>query len=384
MKTLNPWTGAALALFVAASVCASARASVPAITAPTVDLAGVLSASERTAVDQALIALRDATGVQMAVLIVGSLEGRPIEDYAFDVFMKWGGGSAARSDGVLYVLSVGDRRGRLQLGYGIEEAITDAQSLDMLEALKPDLRAEAYGSACLAIVASVRERVAHVKPGDAKVTPRPPSLGERSGVFMLTLLLAWLGGVFYHLSSRDGRMKGGKKIKYKRLVPLLSTQLRNLVVWVGVPAFVFLLLSITNGADWGLSYAAAWCALALTGWLSGRVFVAGPIRAVIYGIIMLAVIVGIAISMSGEPFADAWDVALAAIAMAFVLAFFSWFWVIEPGTGKGSYSSSRRSSAYSSSSYSSSSSRSSSSSSSSSSWSGGGGSTGGGGASSSW
>lgn len=385
MKTTRPWAGVALALLLAAGACASARASLPAITAPTVDLAGVLSAPERAAIDQSLRALRDATGVQMAVLVVASLEGRPIEDYAFDVFMKWGGGSKERKDGILFVLSTGDRRSRLQLGYGIEAAITDAQSVAMLEALRPDLRAGAYGAACLGIVAAVAERVAHIKPTDVEVTPRPPSLGERSGVFMLTLLLAWLGGISYYLTSRDGRMKRGKKTKHKRLLPLLSTRVRNLAVWVGAPAFLFLLFTLTNDAEWGLSYALAWCALALAGWLSGRVFAAGPIRAVIYGILMLLVIVGIAMSMSGEPFSEAWDVAFAAIAMMFVLASFSWFWIIEPGAGGGSYSSTRSSYSSSHSSYtSSSSSYSSSSSSSSSSWSGGGGSTGGGGASSSW
>lgn len=378
MKGLARSLAVGVALACGLGTSAPARASLPVIDAPTVDLAGVLSATERAVIDQRLVALRDKTGVQMAVLIVKSLGGRPIEDYAQDVFMRWGGGSAARNDGVLFVLSLGDRRNRLHLGYGIEAAITDGQAASMLEELKPALRAGDYAGACREIVDAVRERVAHLTPGDTEVKARPATLGELRGVYLVFLLLAWLAGVFFHLTSPNARWKRKKK-KHKRLVPLLPKRLRTLTVWLGAPFFFFNVYLIASGGDWALGYLVAWYTLALTGWLSGLVFAAGPIRAVVYGVFMLAIMVGIASAMPSEPLPNAWTAGLGGVALTFALCFFSCFWIMEPGSGGGSYASSGSSS------WSSSSSSSSySSSSSSSSWSGGGGSSGGGGASSSW
>src|SRR5690606_8884874 len=114
--------------------------SVPEIDRPVVDLAGVIDPAQEEVVAERLVRHREATGVQMAVLVVQSTAPLEVSDYAQAVFEDWGGGSAERDDGALFVLAIGDRRNRLHLGYGLEPLVSDAASQEMLDDLRPSLR----------------------------------------------------------------------------------------------------------------------------------------------------------------------------------------------------------------------------------------------------
>ncbi|HYO69511.1 MAG TPA: TPM domain-containing protein, partial [Archangium sp.] len=95
--------------------------STPVIDRPVVDERGLLSSSEKEDVARELVRLRDETGTQMAMLLVGSTGGEPIEDYAMRTAEAWRGGTAGLDNGLLFVLAVDDRRARLEVGYGMEE-----------------------------------------------------------------------------------------------------------------------------------------------------------------------------------------------------------------------------------------------------------------------
>src|SRR5690606_14236251 len=87
-----------------------------------------------------------AGGPQMAFLIVPSLEGEAIEDYSMRVAETWKLGSKERDDGLLFVVSVGDRAVRIEVGGGIEGALTDVQAGRIIrEIVVPAFRREAYG-----------------------------------------------------------------------------------------------------------------------------------------------------------------------------------------------------------------------------------------------
>ena len=92
------------ALTLALAVAPTPAHAVPTIDRPVVDPNGLLDASSIEGVAAQLVALRDKTGVQMAVLVVKTTDGVPIEDYAHATFEAWGGGSKQRNDGVLFVL----------------------------------------------------------------------------------------------------------------------------------------------------------------------------------------------------------------------------------------------------------------------------------------
>ncbi|MDQ3033069.1 MAG: TPM domain-containing protein, partial [Myxococcota bacterium] len=141
--------GAAWSIAIAIAIAAPAAlaSAQPAIERPVTDEAGVLSGEAVAAIESRLHAHRDAGHAQIAVLIVRTTHRVPITDYAMRAAEAWGGGSSARDDGVLFVLAVADRDMRIEVGYGLEEAIPDSAAMRILDALAPPMRAGRFDAA---------------------------------------------------------------------------------------------------------------------------------------------------------------------------------------------------------------------------------------------
>ncbi|MDR0346883.1 MAG: TPM domain-containing protein [Coriobacteriales bacterium] len=87
------------------------------------------------------------SGAQIVVLIVETLEGDSIENYANEVFRAWGVGSKEKNNGVLLLVAINDREVRIEVGYGLEGAITDLQSGTIIEEiLLPAFRTGNYNA----------------------------------------------------------------------------------------------------------------------------------------------------------------------------------------------------------------------------------------------
>jgi uncharacterized protein len=91
------------------------------------DQASLLSSEEIGRLETKARQYRDKSGHEIAILIIESLEGRPIEDYAYYVFQKWGIGSRQNDNGVLFLIALSDRKARVEVGYGLEAALTDLE-----------------------------------------------------------------------------------------------------------------------------------------------------------------------------------------------------------------------------------------------------------------
>jgi uncharacterized protein len=116
-------------------------------TAYVTDLAGVIPQSSKQHLEALCTELEQKTGAQMAIVTVESLDDRPVEDYAVDLFKHLGVGSKKESSGVLLLLAPNDRKYRIEVGYGIEPIINDARTGDAVRAMVPFLRQNDYGSA---------------------------------------------------------------------------------------------------------------------------------------------------------------------------------------------------------------------------------------------
>lgn len=89
------------------------------------DAAGVLSSEQVAILEQKLVALDDSTSNQIAVVLIKSLDGAAIEEYAVKLFREWGIGNAKTNNGVLILASIEDRKLWIEVGYGLEGAIPD-------------------------------------------------------------------------------------------------------------------------------------------------------------------------------------------------------------------------------------------------------------------
>jgi len=119
--------GLLLALFALAAP-ASAQ-TFPQLTGRVVDQAHLLTAAQIADISSKSAALETQSGGrQFVVATVNSLEGYPIEDYAYRLGRAWKIGSAKNNDGVLLLVAPNERKVWIATGYGAGEYMTDAMS----------------------------------------------------------------------------------------------------------------------------------------------------------------------------------------------------------------------------------------------------------------
>jgi len=98
-----------------------------------VDEASVLSQSTESMLSQLLNEHEDSTSNQVVVLTIPTLNGEAIEDYAHTIFNDWHIGQADKDNGVLLLVSIAERKVRIEVGYGLEPYLTDLTSRSIID-----------------------------------------------------------------------------------------------------------------------------------------------------------------------------------------------------------------------------------------------------------
>jgi uncharacterized protein len=183
----------------AAAVALAAAAAAVALEVPFLggrvnDLAGLLSDGLEARLGSELEALESETGAQVVVLTVASLEGDPIEDFSMRVAETWKLGGERADNGVLVVIARDERLVRIEVGYGLEGALTDLESGRIISGLMtPRFRAGDFdggvGAAIDAIAAKLRGEPVELP----EERPRNALEGGPSG--LVTLILFALFGL---------------------------------------------------------------------------------------------------------------------------------------------------------------------------------------------
>jgi uncharacterized protein len=122
-----------LALLVGWILPAFAEVAVPPLTGPVVDQTGTLSAGDVASLTQTLKNLQARKGSQIAVLIVPTTGEETIEQFAIRVAEAWKIGRKKIDDGALLVIAKNDRHLRIEVGYGLEGALTDATARRIID-----------------------------------------------------------------------------------------------------------------------------------------------------------------------------------------------------------------------------------------------------------
>ncbi|MCB1195345.1 TPM domain-containing protein [bacterium] len=111
------------------------------------DYAGVMTKVQRQKAIGFARGLQKKTGAEVAALTMKSLEGEQIDDFAVRVFNTWKLGERNKDNGVLLIVSIEDRQMRIEVGYGLEEVLTDGICGEILDQMIPFMRNEWYGQA---------------------------------------------------------------------------------------------------------------------------------------------------------------------------------------------------------------------------------------------
>src|SRR5262245_3489092 len=94
-------------------------------TARVQDDAGLLTPEQRESLETLSREVERQTTAQIAVVTVNSLDGQTVDEYAHELFNKWGIGDRKNNNGVLFLVAPRERRMRIEVGWGLEPLLTD-------------------------------------------------------------------------------------------------------------------------------------------------------------------------------------------------------------------------------------------------------------------
>jgi uncharacterized protein len=186
------------------------------------DRAALLSPAIKQRLTERLVAYENATGHQLAVLTIPSLEGDPIEDFSIRVVESWKLGKKSKDDGILVLVVYKDRKMRIEVGYGLEGELPDAAAGRIVrDVMVPRFRSGDYEGGIAAAVDAVIQKTGgqaatSATPSDAprNGTPaRPLGLLGRilSGLFKLAFfgIFGFIFLIVWLLNRLGGRRSGG-------------------------------------------------------------------------------------------------------------------------------------------------------------------------------
>lgn len=133
---------------------------VPYLTGRVVDEANIIDAATRARLADTLKAHEQATGNQVVVLTVPTIQPDSIEDYAVKVFEAWKLGQKGKDNGVLVVVVPQDRKLRIEVGYGLEPTLTDGTCGEIIRnVMTPRFKAGNYSGGIEAGVGAIVARL---------------------------------------------------------------------------------------------------------------------------------------------------------------------------------------------------------------------------------
>lgn len=160
-------------LAVSAVGALAAALTFPPLSGRVVDAAGLLTPDQRARLDAKLKAHEDKTSDQVVVATVPNLQGTTIEDYANRLFRDWKLGQARTNNGVLLLVAPSEHKVRIEVGYGLEGALTDALSRVIIaSAITPRFKTGDYEGGLDAGV----DGILAILAGDAQDWQRKPQV----------------------------------------------------------------------------------------------------------------------------------------------------------------------------------------------------------------
>jgi len=169
------------------------------------DLANILSPAEKAALENKLVAIDDSSSNQIAVVILPTLDGNPIEEYATKLFRTWGIGNKKTNNGILLLIAINDRKVRIEVGYGLEGAIPDITANSIINNdIKPSFKAGAYFEG----IDKATDDIAKAAVGEYKVARKKSPKDTGNGLVMFIVIAIIIVVI---VGKRDGG-SGGSNI----------------------------------------------------------------------------------------------------------------------------------------------------------------------------
>ena len=222
----------------------AAALDVPPLTGRVVDAAHLLPEPVAKTLSDDLAAHEARTGNQVAVLTLSSLEGEPLEDFSHRVATTWKLGQKGTDNGVLILVVPGDRKVRIEVGYGLEGALTDVKSSRIIrEEMVSRFRAGDFpGGISAGVKAVVGTIEGTYTPPERPPVPQSQALDSAWGIFFMAVFVGTLTAVII-----GHHWKGSSIGSVMALVLALSSGLLLAIAAAVIVLFMTLVLGGMSG-----------------------------------------------------------------------------------------------------------------------------------------
>jgi uncharacterized protein len=239
-----------LAITICWAIAAGAQVPVPPLAGRVTDQTGTLTGEQKSVLEETLRSFEARKGSQVAVLIVPSTAPETIEQYALRVAEQWKPGRKNVDDGAILVVAKDDRTLRIEVGYGLEGALTDATCKRIIsEIIVPRFRqGDFYGG----ITAGV-DQILRVVDGEPLPIPSARRPGQAGGILsilpVMMVIALVVGGVLHTVLGRfPGALVTGGGVA---VIAWMLAGAISVALIVGLIAFLFTLLGGMGGRGLG-------------------------------------------------------------------------------------------------------------------------------------
>ncbi|WP_255435275.1 YgcG family protein [Rhodoferax sp. BLA1] len=184
---------------------ADAQVAVPPLVGHVTDQSSTLTQEQKAQLEQALTAFEARKGTQLAVLMLATTLPEGIEQYALRVAEQWKLGRKKVDDGVILVVAKDDRTVRIEVGYGLEGALSDIVSKRIIsETIVPRFKQGDFYGGVQAGTAQIMQVVDGEPLPATQSNPRGNDQSLRQFVPFLFIVALGVGGVLRHVVGKFG------------------------------------------------------------------------------------------------------------------------------------------------------------------------------------
>jgi uncharacterized protein len=176
-------------------VTSASAIDVPPLTGRVVDLAHVLPSSTVESLTAQLGAHEAQSSNQVAILIVPSLAGEPLEEFSHRVATTWKLGQKGTDNGVLLLVAIAERKVRIEVGYGLEGVLPDIRSAQIIRnEIVPRFRAGDLPAGVAAGISAIVQTIEGTYQASEKATPRQDN--DVMGQVIIAVIVGMVVGLF--------------------------------------------------------------------------------------------------------------------------------------------------------------------------------------------
>ncbi len=204
----------------------------PKLEGRVIDEANLLSPEVKKDINNILKNEENKSSNQIVVVILNSLNDYSIEEFSYQLGRFWGIGQKDKNNGVLLVVSMKEREIRIEVGYGLEGALTDKISHEIINyTIKPNFKASQYE---LGILKAVNE-IIKATQGEYVVKPKNTDF---SSFFNITVPLGFFTLIFVSMLMNGISRKLRNQVLYKITNSSMSSSFFGFFTYVASQPFV--------------------------------------------------------------------------------------------------------------------------------------------------